>query len=256
MGFLRSFQVRVRDFFYYVANIRSTQYNGFNNHYIIRKQVSTIDEKLITQYRLENPNELTEEALLKIERELTEPKDGTISDELLDFKLWCGGHMSRQEAFAEYLLQYLPPEKSCRILEVGAGRTAKLSRLLAQKGYRMTCMDPELDREFNGKIRGDDIRVVRQPFDFRQVDLSGYDWVVAQEPCEATEHIVRACLAQHKPFVVALCGTPHRLLSGEMPEDIWAWYGYLANLDREHLKLELFKLYEMARAVVIRSVFE
>ena len=45
----------------------------------------TIDEKLITQYRLENPNELTEEALQKIEREIQEPEDGTISDESVSY---------------------------------------------------------------------------------------------------------------------------------------------------------------------------
>ena len=216
----------------------------------------TIDEKLITQYRLENPNELTEEALQKIEREIQEPEDGTISDELLDFKLWCGGLPSRQEAFAGYLSQYLPPGKACRILEVGAGRTARLSRILAEKGHHVTCMDPKLDEKLDGKIRGTSIRAVKQVFDCGQIDLSGYDWVVAQEPCEATEHIVRACLAQHTPFIVALCGTPHRLLSGEMPEDIWAWYGYLASLDRDRLKLELFKLCQMASLVVIRSAFE
>lgn len=42
------------------------------------------------------------------------------------------------------MIQLLTSDKVCRILEVGSGRTARVSRLLAEKGHHMTCMDPEL----------------------------------------------------------------------------------------------------------------
>ena len=51
---------------------------------------------------------------------------------------------SRQELFAEYVIQLLPSDKVCKRLEVGSGRTARVYRLLAEKGHHMTCMDPEL----------------------------------------------------------------------------------------------------------------
>lgn len=51
---------------------------------------------------------------------------------------------SRQELFAEYVIQLLPSDKVCKRLEVGSGRTARVYRLLAEKDHHMTCMDPEL----------------------------------------------------------------------------------------------------------------
>lgn len=212
----------------------------------------------LKKYKEQNPNELTQEQFEKIEAELLHPKDGTISDERLDFKLWCQGLLSRQEAFAEYISQeFLQKtgnsekieklEKPSRILEVGGGRRGRLSRLLAEKGYEMTCMDPELEME----KEKDGIVWVKKVFDYRTVSLKGYDLVVAQEPCEAAEHIIRACLEQKVPFVIALCGTPHRLISGEMPEDVWEWYEYLQDIDREYMKLEITKLYQLVSVAVI-----
>lgn len=55
------------------------------------------------------------------------------------------------------------------------------------------------------------------------------------------------------PFVIALCGTPHRLTSGEMPQIAWQWYEYLSNIERAHTKLEIVKLSLLAGAVVIKS---
>lgn len=165
------------------------------------------DLERLAIYRQKNPNGLVPEEFDKIEREIRNPDDGTISDELLDFNLWCGGLPSRQEAFSRYIGGLLPAGKAQNILEVGGGRSAGLSRRLAKMGHRMTCMDPKL-APANGDKPGANIRLIPQQFDWRDISLSGYDWVIAQEPCEATEHIIRACLAQNVPFVVALCGAP------------------------------------------------
>lgn len=207
------------------------------------------------QYRKENPNELTAEKLCALEQELWHPREKIVSDEYVDFKLWCGGYPSRQEAFADYIDWELPVERTQSVLEVGGGRTGRLSRLLAKKGYHMTCMEPLLDftdgvceRDIAGSVR-----MIKESFDYQQTSLAEYDWVVAQEPCDATEHIIRACLNQNVPFFITLCGVPHRLISGEMPEDVWEWYEYLRNIDREHIRYEIVKLYSIGRVVVIYS---
>ncbi|MDO5408529.1 MAG: hypothetical protein Q4F28_14570 [Eubacteriales bacterium] len=233
----------------------------------------------LVQYRADNPNELTKEKLDALEQEIRHPREKVLSDEYLDFKLWCRGYPSRQEAFAEYVEQGLKVERSSSVMEVGGGRTGRLSRILAGKGYHMTCMDPKLegdgayrlselgdgeyglseqrDGAYGSLVQRDgepgSVRFVREAFDYRSTSLAGYDWVIAQEPCDATEHIIRACLEQGVPFFVALCGVPHRLISGEMPGDVWEWYEYLHHIDAERTGYEILKLYGMARVAVIYS---
>lgn len=209
-----------------------------------------MDISRIKQYRQENPHRLTSGELDQIEVELKSPKAGTISDQCLDYQLWCQGLKSRQELFADYLAESLAGRRIKTILEVGGGRSGRLSRLLAERGYHMTCMDPKLEIE-----DGPSVRAVREMFDYRATSLTGYDLVIGQEPCEAAEHIVRACLAQNIPFIVALCGTPHILISGEQPEDVWQWYHYLGEIDRERTEMKIVKLYGDIRAMVIRSVY-
>ena len=58
-------------------------------------------------------------------------------------------------------------------------------------------------------------------------NLSGYDAVITQEPCDAAERIIKACTGQKVPFCVILCGVPHTRLTGELDEDAYAWYAYL-----------------------------
>ena len=70
----------------------------------------------------------------------------------------------------------------------------------------------------------------QEAFHYENTDVSGYDAVIAQEPCEATEHIIRACLMATKPFIISLCGIPHALISGEMPETLNEWHEYLLAL--------------------------
>ena len=213
----------------------------------------------LVQYRADNPNELTKEKLDALEQEIRHPREKVLSDEYLDFKLWCRGYPSRQEAFAEYVEQGLQIERSASVLEVGGGRTGRLSRILAGKGYHMTCMDPKLEGGTEHGLPGQSnvqpgsLRFVREAFDYRSTSLADYDWVIAQEPCDATEHIIRACLAQGVPFFITLCGVPHRRISGEMPGDVWEWYAYLHHIDVELTRYEILKLYEMARVAVIRS---
>lgn len=172
----------------------------------------------------ENPFGFSEEQLRKAETDITNPRNGIVSDEYVDFVLWTKGLKSRQEYFAGFVEKILPPVRYQKLLEVGCGRTACLSKLLAVKGYSMTAMDPQLMPE---SAAGHNISFRQDTFAFGKTDISEFDALVAQEPCEATEHIIRECTAKKKDFVIGLCGAPHRLMNGEMLEDVYAWYHYL-----------------------------
>ena len=97
------------------------------------------------------------------------------------------------------------------------------------------------------------LQAIKSEFDCRTASLAGYDLVIGQEPCEAAEHIIRAGLEQNVPFIVALCGTPHRLISGEQPEDVWEWYHYLEQIDPAHTQMKAVKLYGDIGVMIIRS---
>lgn len=189
----------------------------------------SFEERQLEEYKKVNPNELTEKQFLKIQKEMANPKKSTISDEYFDFKLWCSGGLSRQEYFAKYLAKRLQRKKAQKVLEVGCGRTFRLSRMLSQEGFDMTCIDPKIEIPDD---REEQIICVNAKFDLHY-DLTEFDFIVAQEPCDATEHIVRACVEQKKPFVIALCGVPHKLMSGKKPKDVYEWYEYLVNISRE-----------------------
>lgn len=200
------------------------------------------------RYKKANPNELTPLELVELEKELNKPSMGVNSDQQLDFILWCNGHQSRQELFDKYLIKYLPKRCGVKILEVGCGRTAKLSRILSEKGFIMTCIDPKVD---SALLTG--ITSIKAKFDHRKFDLSEYDFVIAQEPCDANEHIIRACISQNKPFIVSLCGVPHKLLSGEIPRCYEDWYDYLWKIARDKTRLVYLSLDPFSKTPIIRS---
>lgn len=198
-------------------------------------------------YEQINPNELSKKQFLKLKKEIRSPKSTTISDEYFDFILWCEGFQSRQESFAKFIAKKLSKNERAKILEVGCGRTARLSRMLNEKGFRMSCIDPRLE------LVSGDIECIREKFDYKKFDLSPYDYVIAQEPCEATEHVVRACTSRNIPFMMSLCGVPHRLISGQTPNSVEEWYDYLVNIASEEIKLRYVKLNPLLSTPVLRS---
>lgn len=180
----------------------------------------------------ENPLDFDTEQLKKIEHDILNKKN-VVCDEYVEFTLWQKGLKSRQEYFCERVEKIFPLEKYPRLLEVGAGKNARLSKLLAQKGYQMTAIDPKLTEHSDFE----NLELQKGSFFFDKNDISSYDAIIAQEPCEATEHIIRACIKQEKDFFISLCGTPHTLINGETPETVFDWYQYLEELsgDRSFL---------------------
>ena len=190
-------------------------------------------------FREKNPFEFSEEQFNLVETDIKKERGGIVSDEYVEFSLWRRGLPSRQESFATYVMERLPREQYPNVLEVGAGRTVRLSKLLAKQGYRVTAMEPKI---LETDKCMENVRCLKESFIYGKTDIAMYDAVIAQEPCEATEHIVRACVENRKNFVMSLCGTPHTLMDGTELEDVDTWYRYLQRIDKEHCMLERPKL--------------
>ncbi len=201
-----------------------------------------------------NPLEFQEEQFQMIRKDIENHAHGLLNDEYVDFLLWTRGLKSRQEYFAEFIEKFCSPEKYHNLLEVGCGRTARLSRLLSKKGYEMTAMDPLLQQTDN-MMEHTSICFQKESFVLGQTDISAFDAVVAQEPCGATEHIVRACIEKKKNFVISLCGAPHPLLNGTMLNDVYEWYVYLSKIDEEHCFLITSKYIPGFLAYVLIGIF-
>lgn len=117
----------------------------------------------IQLYKKLNPNELTFKQFSELEREIKHPDTKTISDEYFDFKLWYNGYPSRQENFAEFIAKKLCKSKGAKILEVGGGRTGRLSRILNEKGFKMTCIDPKMELTSDNNIE-----YIKGKFDYKK----------------------------------------------------------------------------------------
>ncbi len=149
--------------------------------------------------------------------------DGTVSDELLDFFLWCEGRPSRTKRFADYLDFHLLDYCDGTILDVGCGPKALLARELSDRGYNVEAIDPLL--ETPGKLYR------RESFTIDYPKLKSYNAVVALEPCEAAEVIVRACTEYDKPFFLVPCGVPHDRLGGKCDNSAEEWWKYLQSIN-------------------------
>lgn len=205
--------------------------------------------KLFEKFCVTNPYNFSEEEFEKVRQDIEHPRKGVVFDEYVDFNLWTKGLKSRHTYFADYVSEKLPINKYRKLLEVGCGKNPRVSRILAQKGYIMTSMDPvisceyminqksEISNDYGNMERGrkeSDVVCIKEGFDFTKTDISQYDAIIAQEPCEATEHIVRACVEQKKDFIIALCGAPHVLINGEEPKSVKEWYDYLEEIGGEN----------------------
>ena len=207
-------------------------------------------EQLLRIYKNVNPNELSLYQFRELEKEIKSKNSRTISDEYVDFKLWMQGLPSRQENFASFLEKRIPKKEGMKILEVGCGRTGRLSRILVKKGLDVTGIDPKVEM-----LNCDNTKFIRGKFEHTKFELSAYDFVIAQEPCDATEHIIRACVKQRVPFIISLCGVPHKTISGFMPKNEKEWYQYLLKISAKDLELYYIKLDPLTITPILKSNF-
>lgn len=200
-------------------------------------------------YKLFNPNELSPKEFNELEKCIKNPKQDIMPDQFLDYILWLSKLPSRQESFGEFISKKLTKHPGARILEVGCGRTARLSRILAKQGFNVTCIDKIVEPE---KV-STEVNAIKGLFIHDEFDLSEYDFVIAQEPCDATEHILLACKTQSKPFFMSLCGVPHAKLSGGMPKNYEEWYDYLLNVSDGYAELTWHTFDPYTRTAVLKS---
>lgn len=186
----------------------------------------------LLQFIEENPHELSKEQFDLVIDDIFGNQNGkTICDETFDFFQWQHNRKCRQQIFAKYLMDNYSKFQGKEVLEVGCGRTARLSRMLRDY-FNMTVIDPKLEYKIEYMVR-----FIKGEFT-QNTQINIYDLVIGLEPCEATEHIIRACVKARKDFIVVLCGVPHKRIDGVMPEDYMAWYDYLVSIDRDFLTLD------------------
>ena len=205
--------------------------------------------RTFSNYNQFNPHELSDKQLKDLASEIAHPDKDVMSDQFLDYLLWLKGLPSRQDSFGNFVSKKLSKHPGVKILEVGCGRTARLSRILAKNGFEVTCIDTVVEPEL---VKGN-VKVIKDLFIHDKFDLSEYDYVIAQEPCDATEHVLLACKEQNKPFFMSLCGVPHQKLSGGMPKNYEEWYDYLIKVSDGYAKLTWISLDPLSRTAVLRS---
>ena len=112
----------------------------------------------------------------------------------------------------------------------------------------MTCIDSVVEPSLV-----ENVTAIKGLFNHKTFDLSEYDFVIAQEPCDATEHVVLACTKQNKPFFMSLCGVPHKRLSGGMPKTYEEWYNHLLKVSDGKAKLIYLSLDPLSRTPILKS---
>lgn len=181
-------------------------------------------EDTLNQFIAQNPLRFSEKRMKLVKKDFYRKQRKTVSDEFVDFVLWAEEESARHEHFGAYLLPFIRKNQWNSILEVGCGEEPLLAEWLyhqlegevsitAMDICEMHCHEPH-------------IPCIQKAFSADE-NLSGYDAVIAQEPCDAAERIIKACTGQKVPFCVILCGVPHTRLTGELDEDAYAWYAYL-----------------------------
>ena len=216
--------------------------------------VKNIENRNLKKYKKENPNDLNKQEFKRLENGLKNPRENVIEDQRVDYLLWLQGKPSRAEQFANYVMKKINNIEGMKILEVGSGRTANVAKILSKRGAIVTCIDPRLESK---KVKGN-IKCIKKEFNYQESDISFFDYVIAQEPCEGAEHVIRACKKANKPFILTLCGTPHKTISGKQFKSYRGWHKYLKNIDPENLilKYESWDTYSTTSILLSKSIEE
>lgn len=182
------------------------------------------NEDLFAKFTEDNPFKFSELRMELARKDFYGQHRGTVSDEFADYVLWAERSPARHEKFGTFLLPIIKDNCWKSILEVGAGENVLLSLFLHNmlgENIKITAMD---------KCRiicdNSSINIISREFTGTE-DLTDYDAVIAQEPCEAAELIIRSCTEQSVPYCVILCGVPHKRLTGVLDTNAYEWYAYL-----------------------------
>lgn len=190
----------------------------------------------------QNPERLTEQEKIKFKTELMDylyKKSNVLTDEVFDFLVAekLISNETRHDQFAKYLKAKYPDLGLYHILDVGAGRMCHLSEKLGGMGASVVAMDPNI-RLTDSESKAKKIMSIKKQLfvcadhakDGLGTQITMKDLIVGLEPCMATEHIIRQCTQEDRPFEISLCYQNHPTLSGKImrtPED---WYSYLKSI--------------------------
>ena len=207
-----------------------------------------VKDRSFISYIEDNPNELTKTQMERIFEDIDNPRGSTMYDETFDFMQWLHGRPGRQELFYEYIKKNYTNFFGKRVLEVGCGPRARLSKMLS-RSFKMTAMDPSLDPD----LRIKHVKLIRKIFKYN-TPIDNFDLVIGLEPCDATEEIIRNCLTNNKEFIVVLCGTPHKCMQdGITPKSAFEWYKYLLEIDPNYLQFRKLELNEFTAYAIMNK---
>lgn len=133
-------------------------------------------------------------------------------------------HYAREEfSFARIIGRVVGGDVSTKILDVGCGSMPYSSILLADKGFDVTAMDPNIkyDNKFMSRMG---VKSFKQEFN-RSTKVGQYDIVIGKKPCSAIANIVENCYEEQVPYFIKLCkcNAPNGKVSG--------WVGELPKID-------------------------
>lgn len=203
-------------------------------------------------YLKRNPERFTREEknkfMLQLEDFVSKSDDIVIDDEIYDFLIDCGIVKSKKREinFTSYLHDKYKHLHFNKVMEVGAGRMCKLSKELKKFGNSMYAIDPNI-RLTEREAKQIGINISKKKFICDEFSNSGHgtniknmDLIIGNEPCNATEHIIRQSLKYDKPFDIALCASPHDSLDGKQFSCYEDWYEYLQSISKE-VEIKKFK---------------
>ena len=182
------------------------------------------NENLFAEFIKDNPLKFSNHRMELVRKDFYGQHHGTVSDEFADYVLWAEKLPARHEKFGTFLLPIIRDNRWKSILEVGSGENALLSlflRNMLEENIKITAMDKCVITCDNPNIN-----IINREFTCKE-KLTDYNAVIAQEPCDAAEPIIRACTDQNIPYCVILCGVPHTRLTGILDTDVYEWYAYL-----------------------------
>jgi len=164
------------------------------------------------------------------------------SDDFKDFiNFYC--YFSNDSKFAFQLMSDFPANEFQRVLEVGCGDNFSIANILSQNDYNVILMDSKLNTElFKEKFGSEDkVTAIKKRFicdkaatSHKGTDLSSYNCVIGFKPCKATEHIIRQCINQNKPFILLVCNCTHKsVVDGRTFPNKDEWLKYLQEISKE-----------------------
>ena len=203
--------------------------------------------KKAEKYLQDNPERFNDDEKkifrLQLDDYLSSPNQRSIDDNVYDFFVNCDitKDQNRHILFAKYLIKKYSPSTHPNLLDVGAGRMCHLSTRLARNNFNVSAIDPKIrlseseaqQRKINRIITNNFYCDDYAPKHSAGTDITPYDLIVGLEPCDATEHIIRQCLKENKPFDISLCTTHHTALDGKRIRTQDEWYEYLQSISNE-----------------------